>query len=204
MGYRSYEKEAGRYAQGLANRRPVYDDLNIDPYGRRRAIGPGSRQEDWRDILAHGERSDTNWDKTFRENSREMRRNYSPRGDWAKRKDMDKASQYMYDATVGFGRTRMGIMQRGRNILAEVKAGQMKSAYSDRDVAAAKWMAEYNRNLNIHERIALSKHRTKRRERFQSMQIQAERTERKQIRTTQRRGTSGLSTGVGAGNGLNI
>jgi hypothetical protein len=223
MGYRSYEKSAGRYA---AKRfAPKTSTANyISPYDTR-TIRAGSRQEDWQDILTHGEHSDTDWDKVMRENTQNMRRAYAPRGDWAKRGDMDKTSQLLYDATVGHGvalRKYTPRLIRGQGMDREnisvskyqsdkanwervegggrdgaesgyrVKTGDRDGAgrfYSDtevssydrqiarnqaevakatneRDVKMAKWMAEYNKNLNIHENIAISERRAKYRERF--------------------------------------
>ena len=267
MGTRYYEKEAGWYGAEFAARRQQYSDLNIDPHARTRAGSAGRRQEDWQDILAHGERSDTDWDKTFRENAKQMRQNYSPRGDWAKRKDMDKTTQMLYDATLGYQRGTTGLVgggggynrpskpegydtyqtggftesqrpasgmgSRGKTETFYTKPGQgrdandisfsgeqvasfnrydvqsasaVQSANKNRDVAAAKWMAEYNKNLNIHERIALSEKRVKHRERFADMQIQREQMQSRRTRDVLKKGASGLSVnfGAGAGTGLAI
>lgn len=254
MGYRSSEKAAGKFGRAFGARRGTYDETNVDPYAGR-VIRPGQRQEDWRDILKHGERSDTDWNTAFKDNSRELRRAYAPRGDWAKRGDMDRASQYMYDVIHGPGianrvaaamapagarqyqvdkaagleRTVSSARDGGQVSYSTIPEGRDGSARSytqaqvtqyeeaglaatriqqkagkDRNVAAAKWMAEYNRNLNASERIAISEKRMAHREKFASMRISSEKKERKRTRDTLRAGTSGLSTGAGAGYGLNI
>jgi len=264
MGTRYYEKQAGVYGAEFASRRPVYSDLNIDPHARTRAGGVGRRQEDWQDILKHGERSDTDWQEVFTKGAKQMRQTYSPRGDWARRKDMDRVTQMMYDVSRGPGalygiggtpfvsskapegyrefqqggftkseRPATGMGSRGKTETFYTKPGegrdanditfsgvqvasfqsyeaksaaQITGANKDRDVAAAKWMAEYNKNLNIHERIALSEKRVKHRERFADMQIQREQMQSRRTRDVLKRGASGLSVnfGAGAGTGLAI
>jgi hypothetical protein len=255
MGYRSYEKEAGTFGKTFGARRGTYDATNVDPYAGR-VIRPGQRQEDWQDILKHGERSDTDWNTAFKDNAQALRRAYAPRGDWAKRKDMDTASQYMYDVThgpvnanrqVAAVRTPAGARQyqvdKAAGLERIVSSGRgggqvsyrttpkerdgntrsytqaqvtqyeqadlavtriQQKAAEDRNVAAAKWMAEYNRNLNVSERISKSEKRMAHREKFASMQISSEKKERKRTRDKLRSGTSGLSTGAGAGHGLKI
>jgi hypothetical protein len=79
---------------------------------------------------------------------------------------------------------------------ADVKAQQAQKSSRQ---ALYKWMAEYNKNLNIHERIALSEKRQKYRQRFADMQIQAERTQAKRTRDVLKTGTTGLTTGAGTG-----
>ena len=251
MAFRWYEKEAGKYGAEFASRRGAYSDLNIDPYAGRR-IKSGHRQEDWQDILKHGERSDTAWGEVWQTNAREMRRSYAPLGDWAKRKEMDATTQHMWDATLGYSeasrrstsvakpegydsyqqggytaetRPASGMGSRGQTDTIYTKEGSQSltseqvasfggydsriaesrtSALRDRDVAAAKWMAAYNKNLNIHERIGLSEKRQAYRQRFADMEIQRERTTAKKTRDILKTGTSGLSVGAGAGTGLGI
>jgi hypothetical protein len=130
MGYRAYEKTAGRFAAKFGGQRGSYSDLNIDPYGTR-TIRPGTRQEEWKDILQHGERSDTDWGKTFSGGAKALRQAYAPRGDWAKRKEMDAVSQHMYDATIGFetqkSKFSIGAQSKEYQQYVQHKAGGLKT-----------------------------------------------------------------------------
>jgi hypothetical protein len=256
MGYRTYEKQAGKYAAETFSGRSA-----IGTPWENRTVRAGSRQEDWREIMQHGEFSDTDWDSVVRDNAQNLRRTYAPRGDWAKRGDMDQASQHLYDATVGYnaavsraqaiakysgsdgrdsnrvGRTieayggadnfkkittregsyytasRSGDRDGNSAMISEQdfqgyqtaqvqSQAAMSTAQQGRKESMAKWMAEYNKNLNVHEQIEISKRRVSQRERYADMQIQQEKAGRVRIRQTLRKGTAGLNTGVGSG--LNI
>jgi len=210
MGLRSREQAAGPYGASVAARRGAYSDLNIDPYAGRR-IKAGRRQEDWQDILAHGERSDTDWSKTFQENALQLRRSYSPKGDWAKISDATDKSLYnvVWGRSVNLRAPHGGDEPATPEAVAQYAAaniGRAKAFEGERRTDAAKWMAAYNKNLNIHERISLSEKRTRYRERFAAMQITRERTQSKKTRATLKRGATGLSVsfGAGAGTGLGI
>jgi hypothetical protein len=179
MGYRFQEKQAGSFAAEIAKRRGAYDNLNIDPYAGKK-IGPGNRQENWKDILAHGERSDTDWNQVFRDSTQAVRRNYAPKGDWAKRGKMDDTSKNLFDLAWGRG-------------TAEEKS-----------INAAKFMAEYNKNENVHERIGVSETKVRNRAAYQNMQIRQQKTQRRKTRDTLKRGTSGLSVNFGRGAGAGL
>lgn len=107
MGYRSHEKaygtRAAKYNVGLVKRAQEKED----DYYANRTIRPGLRQEDAADIMQYGERSDTDWETVVRDNLQQLRRTYAPRGDWAKRGDMDKDSQLLYDYMAYSQRAKM-------------------------------------------------------------------------------------------------
>jgi hypothetical protein len=260
MGYRGYEKAYGSMAESWNTNQIASWAGKEDDYYANRTIQPGYRQEDWRDIQKYGDRSDTDWETTFRDNLQNLRRNYAPKGEWAKRSDMDQASQHLYDYMINTNKARaarskpvmMGTgsgrdsgsgmsysefknyesqgkvstisgspreggqtysVQTGRDSSQsfteeDVQMAESRQAQGRTDAklyagkaseARAKWMAEYNKNLNVHEQIEVSKRRTAYRERYADMRIQQERTERIRTRQTLKQGTSGLNTGIGSG-----
>jgi len=100
-----------------ANFRPIYGDDNPDPYAQTRTGQATRRQEDWRDIMAHGERSDTDWRAATESNLKVLRDNYTPgsKSFAIGKGSMDRGSKNLYNATYGFEQKMRQVEGRGQN-----------------------------------------------------------------------------------------
>jgi hypothetical protein len=73
--------------------------------GPQRTAKEGRREEDYQTILASGDTSGEDWDRTIQTNLKQLKKNYAPRGDFNV-KGMHKTDKYLWDAT--FGSTKAG------------------------------------------------------------------------------------------------
>lgn len=103
MAYDRYARFQDQF-ESLAGRRPIYDAQYVDPYARTRVGQSTRRQEDWRDILEHGERSDTDWRAAAKDNLKVLRDEYTPgtTSFSASKGSMTGGVRSLYKATYGY------------------------------------------------------------------------------------------------------